>query len=188
MEHAACPGAGSCAGHYTANTMAAAIEAIGLALPGTASIPAVDERRHEASFRSGEAVLNLLEKNIRPRDILTRKGDHDEAVAVFQRAARANPLERRPQQKLETAYMYRARAHAEAGRFDDARADYQTALGLAREHKYPALCKWAACEFKAGDARRGEELLQQALGESGSGLAVTYSMLIETIRLSCRRR
>ena len=81
MEHAACPGAGSCAGHYTANTMAAAIEAIGMALPGTASIPAVDERRHEASFRSGEAVLNLLEKNIRPRDILTRKA-FENAIAV----------------------------------------------------------------------------------------------------------
>jgi dihydroxy-acid dehydratase len=92
MEHAACPGAGSCAGHYTANTMAAAIEAIGLALPGTASIPAVDERRHEASFRSGEAVLTLLEKNIRPRDILTRKAFENAITVVVATGGSTNSV------------------------------------------------------------------------------------------------
>ncbi len=81
LEHAACPGAGSCAGHYTANTMAAAMEAIGMSLPGTASIPAVDERRQEAAFRSGAAVLNLLEKGITPRDIMKRKS-FENAIAV----------------------------------------------------------------------------------------------------------
>jgi len=81
LEHAACPGAGSCAGLFTANTMAEATEALGIALPGTATIPAVDERRHEASFQSGEAVLNLLAKGIRPRDILTRKA-FENAITV----------------------------------------------------------------------------------------------------------
>ena len=81
LEHAACPGAGSCAGLFTANTMAAAIEALGMALPGTATLPAVDERRSEASFRTGEAVLNLLEKGIRPRDILKLK-NFENAITV----------------------------------------------------------------------------------------------------------
>ncbi len=73
MERSACPGAGSCGGLYTANTMASAIEAIGLSLPGVASIPATDPRRPEACRRTGEAVLRLLRDGIRPRDILTRQ-------------------------------------------------------------------------------------------------------------------
>lgn len=73
MEKSACPGAGSCGGLYTANTMASAIEAIGLSLPGVASIPATDPRRPEACRRTGEAVLRLLRDGVRPRDILTRQ-------------------------------------------------------------------------------------------------------------------
>ena len=72
LEGRACPGEGSCAGLFTANTMAAAIEALGMSLPGAASIPAVDNRRLTTSRRAGEVVLELLERGIRPRDILTR--------------------------------------------------------------------------------------------------------------------
>jgi dihydroxy-acid dehydratase len=72
LERRACPGAGSCGGLFTANTMAAAIEAIGLSLPGVASIPALDARRGDADRRTGEAALHLLREGIRPRDILTR--------------------------------------------------------------------------------------------------------------------
>ncbi len=72
LEHRACPGAGSCGGLYTANTMAAAFEGIGLSLPGVASIPAVDARRTDACRRTGEAALQMLREGIRPRDILTR--------------------------------------------------------------------------------------------------------------------
>ena len=71
LERRACPGAGSCGGLYTANTMAAAIEAMGLSLPGVASIPALDPRRSEANGRTGEAALRMLREGIRPRDILT---------------------------------------------------------------------------------------------------------------------
>lgn len=73
LEHVACPGAGSCGGLFTANTMSSLAEALGMCLPGTASIPAVDSRRSESAVQSGAATLNLLEKNILPRDILTRK-------------------------------------------------------------------------------------------------------------------
>ncbi|MGQ0550242.1 MAG: dihydroxy-acid dehydratase [Armatimonadota bacterium] len=73
LEHRACPGAGSCGGLYTANTMAAAFEGIGLSLPGVASIPAMDARRADACRRTGEAALRMLREGIRPRDILTRQ-------------------------------------------------------------------------------------------------------------------
>ena len=81
LERAACPGEGSCAGMYTANTMASAIEALGLSLPGSASIPAVDERRNILCIESGKAVVRLLEKGLRPRDILTREA-FENAITV----------------------------------------------------------------------------------------------------------
>lgn len=81
LETNACPGAGSCAGHYTANTMAAAVEALGLSLPGSASPPAITERRAEFAFQSGMAVMDQLRAGITPRDIVTRAG-LENAIAV----------------------------------------------------------------------------------------------------------
>src|SRR4051794_7018750 len=72
IEHNACPTIGSCAGMFTANTMASVGEALGLSLPGSASAPAVDRRRDDYAHASGVAVINLIRENIRPRDILTR--------------------------------------------------------------------------------------------------------------------
>ncbi|GIU71490.1 MAG: dihydroxy-acid dehydratase [Candidatus Nitrosocaldaceae archaeon] len=71
IEDNACPGAGSCGGMYTANTMASISEAIGLALPGSASPPAEDPRREEYCRECGKAVMHMLEVGIKPRDILT---------------------------------------------------------------------------------------------------------------------
>lgn len=71
LEDVACPAAGSCAGMYTANTMAAIGEAIGMSLPGSASPPAESEKRHEICYNTGKAIIILLENNIRPRDIMT---------------------------------------------------------------------------------------------------------------------
>ncbi len=68
----ACPGPGSCGGMYTANTMASAIEAMGLSLPYNSSIPADSKQKTEECARVGTALLHLLEKDIKPRDILTR--------------------------------------------------------------------------------------------------------------------
>jgi dihydroxy-acid dehydratase len=72
LECVACPGAGSCAGMFTANTMATVIETLGMMLPGTASIPAEDARRLSTSKEAGKQVLFLLKNGIRPRDILTK--------------------------------------------------------------------------------------------------------------------
>ena len=71
LEDVACPNAGSCGGMYTANTMASISEAIGIALPGSASPPAEDPRRAQVCYESGKAVMNLLENRVRPKDILT---------------------------------------------------------------------------------------------------------------------
>jgi dihydroxy-acid dehydratase len=86
IERAACPTAGSCAGMYTANTMAAAAEALGMSLPGAASPPAVDDRREEFGRRSGEAVTALLETGLRPRDVMTRRA-FENAIAVVMAVA-----------------------------------------------------------------------------------------------------
>ena len=71
IENTACPSAGSCGGMFTANTMASISEAIGLALPGSASPPAEDDRREKMVYETGKACVNLLEQNIKPSEILT---------------------------------------------------------------------------------------------------------------------
>src|SRR4051794_12387072 len=81
IECNACPSEGSCAGMFTANTMASISEAIGLSLPGSSSAPAPDSRRDDSAFASGEAVVNLLQLGIRPRQILTKQA-FENAIAV----------------------------------------------------------------------------------------------------------
>jgi dihydroxy-acid dehydratase len=73
IECESCPGVGSCGGMYTANTMSSAIEAMGMALPFDASNPAVSSAKERETFQAGRALIHLVEKNIRPRDIITRK-------------------------------------------------------------------------------------------------------------------
>ncbi len=81
IERNACPTEGSCAGMFTANTMASVGEALGMSLPGSASAPAVDRRRDDAAFASGQAVMALVEAGIRPRQIMTREA-FENAIAV----------------------------------------------------------------------------------------------------------
>jgi dihydroxy-acid dehydratase len=79
----ACPGAGACGGMYTANTMASAIEAMGMSLPYSSSTPAVDPGKIEECIRAGEAIKNLLAKDIKPRDIMTRKAFENAMVLII---------------------------------------------------------------------------------------------------------
>ncbi len=81
IENNACPTEGSCAGMFTANTMAAVGEALGMSLPGSASVPAVDRRRDDFAYDSGRAVVALLEAGLRPRQIMT-KSAFKNAIAV----------------------------------------------------------------------------------------------------------
>lgn len=81
LECVACPGEGSCAGLFTANTMSTAIEAMGMSLPLDASIPAVDSRKVEESRLAGQTLLRLLDEDVRPRDILTQQA-FENAITV----------------------------------------------------------------------------------------------------------
>ena len=82
LELVACPSAGACGGQFTANTMACVSEAIGLALPFSAGTPAPYEERDKYAFKSGQAVMSLLENNIKPRDIVTKKSLENAATIV----------------------------------------------------------------------------------------------------------
>ncbi len=82
IERAICPGEGACGGMYTANTMASIGEALGMSLPGSAAPPSADRRRDNWAHRSGEAVVNLIEKGITARQIMTKKA-FENAIAVL---------------------------------------------------------------------------------------------------------
>ena len=83
IEKAACPGAGSCAGMFTANTMASVGEAIGMSLPGSSTVPAVDDRLHDFATASGRAAMALLDGDIRPRDIMSRPAFENAITTVM---------------------------------------------------------------------------------------------------------
>jgi dihydroxy-acid dehydratase len=83
LEQHACPGAGSCGGMYTANTMASAIEALGLSLPNSSAQAAISDEKRDDCRRAGEAAVRLLERGIRPSDILTRKAFENAITTVI---------------------------------------------------------------------------------------------------------
>ena len=92
MERVACPGEGACAGMFTANTMASAIEAIGMSVPGAASIPAVDPRIEEVAQGTGAVLYNLLERDIKPRDIMTREAFENAITVVLAMGGSTNSV------------------------------------------------------------------------------------------------
>jgi dihydroxy-acid dehydratase len=92
VERAACPGPGSCAGMYTANTMAACAEALGMALPGSASPPAVSAERAALARATGQAAVTALAAGLRPRDIMTRAAFLNAAAVVMATAGSTNAV------------------------------------------------------------------------------------------------
>lgn len=92
IERVACPGEGACAGMFTANTMATAIEALGMSTPGAASIPAVDLRNEEIASNAGSVLYSLLEKDIKPRDILTRQAFENAITVVLAMGGSTNAV------------------------------------------------------------------------------------------------
>jgi len=82
LEDVACPGAGACGGQYTANTMALALEFLGISPMGTAGVPAVDPRKDDVGYRCGQLVMDLLKRGIRPSDILTRQAFENAIAGV----------------------------------------------------------------------------------------------------------
>ena len=92
MERVACPGEGACAGMFTANTMASAIEALGMSNPGAASVPAVDPRIEGIASNAGTLLDNLLERDIKPRDILTREAFENAITVVLTMGGSTNAV------------------------------------------------------------------------------------------------
>jgi dihydroxy-acid dehydratase len=92
IECEACPGAGSCGGMYTANTMSSAIEAMGMALPYGASNPAVSSAKEREAFLAGQALIQLIHKDIRPRDIITRAALENAYTLVLALGGSTNAL------------------------------------------------------------------------------------------------
>jgi dihydroxy-acid dehydratase len=82
LENVACPGAGACGGQFTANTMAMALEFIGLSPMGTASVPATDRRKDDVGMRCGQLIMDLLKRGVTPRDILTRQAFENAIAGV----------------------------------------------------------------------------------------------------------
>jgi len=109
-----CPGAGACGGMYTANTMAVAIEALGLSLPYSSSLPAEDPGKADECRRAGAAVYSLLEKDLKPRDILTRKAFENALTMIMAVGGSTNAV-------------LHLMAIARAARVDLALADFQRA-------------------------------------------------------------
>jgi dihydroxy-acid dehydratase len=92
IEEVAIPGPGSCGGMYTANTMASAIEALGMSLPGSSSQDAVGSDKASDSFRAGQQVMELLKRDIKPRDIMTRKAFENAIRVVIALAGSTNAV------------------------------------------------------------------------------------------------
>jgi tetratricopeptide (TPR) repeat protein len=143
-----------------------------------------DDKAEKAARQLLKHFPNHVPTLVALSDLRSGKQDYAEALSLLQRALKLNPLDRRLRSKISSAHLFHARQFAEVGEFDAARAEYQASLTF-REGKDEASvwCKWAACEFKAGDTPRAEELMQKAHAEAGSGLAVAFSMVIEAIRL-----
>jgi tetratricopeptide (TPR) repeat protein len=148
------------------------------------------EKARAAATKLLQHFPNHLETLVELGELLQAQQEHIEAVKTYERALRINPLDRRLRSRLGTAHLFAARTHAEAGELDQARVGYQAAIAL-NDPAEPMLgqvyCKWAACEFKAGDAKRAEELLTKARAQNVSGLALAFSMLIEAIRCKLPR-
>jgi dihydroxy-acid dehydratase len=92
MERVACPGEGACSGMFTANTMSSAIEAMGMSIPGAASIPAVDPRNEDMATRAGQIIHDLLERDLKPRDIMTHDAFENAIMVVLSMGGSTNSV------------------------------------------------------------------------------------------------
>jgi dihydroxy-acid dehydratase len=150
LEKHACPGDGACGGQYTANTMACVSEAIGLALPLSSALPAVYKDRDQYAKASGEAVMALVERNIRPRDICTREAFENAAAVVAATGGSTNGGLHLP-----------AMAHECGIRFD-----LEDVVAIMRRTPYIA------------DLKPGGQYVARAMGEAG-GMPMLMKTLLE---------
>jgi tetratricopeptide (TPR) repeat protein len=121
-------------------------------------------------------------------DLRRKRGQFTEALALARQALQGNPLDRSMRRKVSDTHLLLARERVEGGDFDDARQEFQAALDLSGgQDGSIILAHWAACEFKAGDAAKAEDLLQQALARSPAVVGIAYLLLTEVLRLKLDR-
>ncbi len=141
-----------------------------------------------AAIKAGERMLKLFPDHVETlRDLAglhQRRGRHEEARRALEEALRHHPLDRKLRRALGTAHLAVARPLAEKGKCDEARPHYQAGLTYAEPEDHASIwCRWAACEIKAGEQAKADELLAQARAKAPGELLVTYNLLVETNRL-----
>ncbi|HEY7330528.1 MAG TPA: hypothetical protein VH592_23005 [Gemmataceae bacterium] len=121
-------------------------------------------------------------------DLRRKRGDYAAALDLIEQALKGNALDRRLRRKASDAHLLLARTHGESDRFEEARQQFQAALDLSGgSDGGMILAHWAACEFKAGDTVRAEELIQQALVRTAAPVGISYLLLTEVLRLKLDR-
>ncbi|MFN4258347.1 MAG: tetratricopeptide repeat protein [Gemmataceae bacterium] len=146
------------------------------------------EQKSDQAEQAGRALLEHFPDHLPTLRALanfcSQAGKYEDALHFAEHALKVHPLDQDLRDRVGYVHMLMACRHAEADRFEDARAEYQAALRYYKLGETASVfCKWAACEFKAGHAEKAEELIQQALAKADDRLAITFSMLIEVIRL-----
>jgi tetratricopeptide (TPR) repeat protein len=141
------------------------------------------------AIQTAEKLLDLFPDDVETleelADLHAHKSKPTRAIELLERALKHNPLRRDLRMKLLNAQMVLARQLAESGKFDQARVQYQAALGSAESDNVCSICcRWAAAEMKAGDQSRADELLQQARTRSPGELLINYTLLVEANRLA----
>lgn len=152
----------------------------------------LDEKEESKASKVAERLLERFPNHVATLeeygDLCLKRKSYNKGLAFLERARQGNPLARHLRDKVSTAHLLLARSHAESGRFEQARPEYEAALELENgsDHSY-TLSRWAACEFKAGNTERAEELLAQAHAQAASPLGIAFIMVTEVARLKLPR-
>lgn len=148
---------------------------------------AVQEEEAKA-IKAAKRLLEVFPDHVKTLDSLAalylRRDKPAEAIPLLERALQHNPLSREFRYHLQLAHSAHARQLTAKSKFDQARTHFQSAITFSEPNQLcSAYCQWSACETKAGDAARAEELLRQARSSSPGELLITYNLLVEANRL-----
>jgi tetratricopeptide (TPR) repeat protein len=152
----------------------------------------LEGKRESKAEKAARQLLKHFPEHVPTLELLSdlrrKHGDYVEALELVQQAMAGNALDRRLRRKVSDTHLLLARSHVEGGRFEEARREFQAALELNNgADGSMILAHWAACEFKAGDATKAEELVQQALAQTPAPVGVAYLLLTEVQRLKLDR-
>jgi len=141
------------------------------------------------AISAAEKLLEVFPDHVKTLDALAalflKRGRPAESSPLLERALNHNPLSRDLRQHMQLAQSSRARQLTVKGKFDDARSHFQSTVTFSEPRDLcAAYCQWAACEMKAGDNARADELLEQARAHSPGELLISYNLLVESNRLT----